>query len=100
MNVTQATQGAASFNCVENYRNQTIFCLLSAITYLFLDSLALASQGVLHFIRADDHFPNKQRCCYCMDAALCFSFLGALQASEQRQKACRRRQSVAGQSEA
>lgn len=73
MNVTRATQLAVSLNCVKT--NLTSFQQLrlsSALTYLFVDSLTLGSQGVLHFTRTDDHFTKKV--CYCMDAALSFSW--------------------------
>lgn len=43
---------------------------MSASTDLFLDSLALGSQGVLHFIRTDDHFPKEKVCYWSMEAAL------------------------------
>lgn len=78
MNATELA--AISFNCLKtNLPPLPLLCRKSAnhITYLFLDSLALGSQGVLHFTRTDDHFPKKV--CYFMDAAM--SFLGALPAS-------------------
>lgn len=60
MNATELA--AISFNCPKtNLPPLPLLCRNSAnlITYLFLDSLALGSQGVLHFIRTEDHFPKK-----------------------------------------
>lgn len=84
---------AASSNCV---KLTTANSSLSVSTYLLLDSLVLGSQGVLHFIRTEDHFPIKCANAWMRLLVFFFFFLVLSKLANKRQQRGRRCLRVSG----